>query len=458
MSRKSAFIKKTKRLRKYPDYKDAGVEWLGQVPSHWEVKRLRFVIYPNPTKSEVRNLDEDTPVSFVPMEAIGEQGGIYLDAVKPLIDVLDGYTYFHDGDVIVAKITPCFENGKGALARGLENGIGFGTTELHVLRVKPSTNAQFIFYLTLSDHFRRIGTAAMYGAGGQKRVPEDFIRDLKHPIPDLEEQRSIAAFLDRETAKIDALVEKKQKLIELLKEKRTSLITRAVTKGLDPNVPMKDSGIEWLGTVPKSWKVLAIKHVTAIPITDGPHETPMLFDEGVPFISAEAIKDDKIDFSKMRGFISLKAHKLFSKKYKPKKGDIYLIKSGATTGNVALVDTDKEFNIWSPLAAVRPDRKQADAKFVFYFMKSRPFLQSIELGWSYGTQQNIGMNVIGNIPIALPLPREQKVISEFLDDETAKIDVMMNKIHKGIDRLKEYRTALISAAVTGKIDVRGEVS
>ena len=189
----------------------------------------------------------------------------------------------------------------------------------------------------------------------------------------------------------------------------------------------KPSGVDWLGDIPEHWEALAIKRITRIPVTDGPHETPELLDEGIPFISAEAIKNDKIDFGKMRGFISAEDHARFSRKYRPQRGDIFLIKSGATTGNVAFVDTDEEFNIWSPLAAIRPDRKKALTAFIFFFVKSKNFFQSIELGWSYGTQQNIGMNVIENIPIALPPLLEQCAIAAFLDQETGRIDALDRK-------------------------------
>ena len=250
-----------RRFRVYPEYKNSGVEWLGEIPATWEAKRLRFVVRTGITKREVADLDPETEVSFVPMEAVREYGGIDLDSTKPLADVVDGYTYFCTGDVIVAKITPCFENGKGALATGLCNHVGFGTTELYVLRASFRVEPRFLLYLTLGHHFRRIGTASMYGAGGQKRISEDFIRDFRHPVPGLLEQRAIADFLDRETSKIDALVAKKERLIELLQEKRTALITRAVTRGLDPNVPIKDSGIEWLGETPAHWDEKRVKWV-----------------------------------------------------------------------------------------------------------------------------------------------------------------------------------------------------
>ena len=183
----------------YPAYRPSGVEWLAEVPAHWEVKRLKYAATLNPRVSEIRRLASDTGVSFVPMEAVREYGGLNLSLTKALADVADGYTYFSDGDVLVAKITPCFENGKGSLAEGLLNGIAFGTTELHVLRCRSGLDKRFTFYLTLGNAFRKLGEAEMYGAGGQKRVPESFVADLRHPIPPLPEQCAIAAFLDRET-------------------------------------------------------------------------------------------------------------------------------------------------------------------------------------------------------------------------------------------------------------------
>src|SRR5680860_92808 len=239
----------------YPTYKPSGVPWLGDVPEHWQPIRLRYRARINPSRSELNGTPGDLDVSFVPMEAVHAYGGLTLEQTRPLTEVATGYTYFRDGDVLSAKITPCFENGKGAIAKDLLNGIGFGTTEVHVLRPCPELDHHFLFYVTISHAFRHLGAAEMYGAGGQKRVPADFIRDFQQPVPPTQEQKAIAAFLDRETARIDALIEKKQRQIELLQEKRSALISHAVTKGLGPNAPMKDSGIEWLGDVPKHWAV-----------------------------------------------------------------------------------------------------------------------------------------------------------------------------------------------------------
>ncbi len=240
----------------YPAYKDSGVEWLGRVPEHWYVVRMRYAATLNPPVRRDLLDDPDQEVSFLPMEAIGEDGSLNLEQNRPVADVRNGYSYFEDGDVAFAKVTPCFENGKGALMRGLRCAAGFGTTELTVLRPNLAVaDARYINYIVQGSSFRAFGAGAMTGAGGLKRVPDEFTRNFPVLLPELGEQRVIASTLDRETARIDALIEKKTRFIELLREKRQALITHAVTKGLDPCVKMKDSGVEWLGEVPEHWEV-----------------------------------------------------------------------------------------------------------------------------------------------------------------------------------------------------------
>jgi type I restriction enzyme S subunit len=257
------------RFPSYPKYKPSGVEWLGDAPEHWEVKRGRFAMRVNPPAPRLRALTPEDEVSFVPMEAVGIGGGLNLDQTKLLAEISGGYTEFQDGDVVVAKITPCFENGKAALAEGLVNGAAYGTTELNVLRAGPTLDRRFLFYVAISDTFRKLGESEMYGAGGQKRVPPEFNKDYLTPLPPQAEQQAIAAFLDRETSRIDALVAKKRKLIERLKEKRTALISRAVTRGLPPaaakaaglleNPPLKPSRLDWLGEIPEHWEAVTVR-------------------------------------------------------------------------------------------------------------------------------------------------------------------------------------------------------
>jgi type I restriction enzyme, S subunit len=210
----------------------------------------------------------------------------------------------------------------------------------------------------------------------------------------------------------------------------------------------KPSDVEWLGDIAHHWDVSPIKFLVSTPVTDGPHETPEIFDEGIPFVSAEAVSGGIINFDKIRGHITVEDHKRFSKKYKPKRGDIYLVKSGATTGRVAMVETDVEFNIWSPLAAIRCNPALVDRYFLFFYMQSKEFQTGVELSWSYGTQQNIGMGVIQNLQTPLPAPAEQRAIAAFLDRQTGRLDRLVAKKRELMERLKEKRTALISRTVT----------
>lgn len=207
------------------------------------------------------------------------------------------------------------------------------------------------------------------------------------------------------------------------------------------------SGIDWLGAIPDHWAVAPLKRIVAIPITDGPHETPDFVAEGIPFVSAEAVSGGIVDFSKVRGFISEHDHHRYSQKYLPQRGDIFIVKSGATTGVSAIVETDREFNIWSPLAAVRC-KLGIHSKFLLYYVRSRNFLEAVTLFWSFGTQQNLGMGVLENLQVALPPLSEQAAIAAFLNRETAKIDALVEEQKRMIDLLKEKRQAVISHAVT----------
>lgn len=224
----------TKGLNPDAPMKDSGVEWLGKVPEHWEVKRLRFVAKLNPSKSETAQLYKEREVSFLPMEVIGDDGSLNLENTRSIVDVKAGYTYFREGDITIAKITPCFENGKGAIMRGLLGGIGFGTTELIVARpIISASTRNYLYWLFITTPFRKLGEASMYGAGGQKRVPDDFVRNFTIGLPPIVEQQVIATFLDNQTAKLDTLTTQVQRAINLLQERRSALITAAVTGQID---------------------------------------------------------------------------------------------------------------------------------------------------------------------------------------------------------------------------------
>ena len=217
---------------------------------------------------------------------------------------------------------------------------------------------------------------------------------------------------------------------------------------------VKDSGVEWIGEIPADWNIGKTLYALSMPITDGPHETPELFDEGIPFVSAEAVScgNGHIDFEHIRGFISQDFYEECCKKYIPEMHDIYMIKSGATTGKVAIVETQKLFTIWSPLAVFRTNPKKCFYEYLYYFIQSDAYQKQIENKWTYGTQQNIGMRTLEKLMICFPSIDQQINIADYLDIKCSKIDEIIEKQQVIIEKLKEYKLSIITEAVTSGIN------
>ncbi|MDK1361350.1 restriction endonuclease subunit S [Arthrobacter sp. zg-Y1219] len=426
--------------RPYPVYKDSGIEWAPRIPSDWEIARIKTRVSLVTEKAA----EKTNPVALEHIESgsgriLQTDGTFDADGIK-----------FRRGDVLFGKLRPYLA--KSWLADNQGEAVG----DFLVLRPHSGVYARFLHYITLGPEFIQTVNGSTFGSK-MPRASWNFIGNMPCPFPDLDTQQRVTVFLDRETSRLDMLIRKQKQLIELLAEKRQAIITQAVTKGLDFAAPTKPSGVSWIGDVPQHWDVVALKHVLQIPITDGPHETPEFLDEGVPFVSAEAVSGGIINFSKIRGYISESDNEKYSRKYSPQRGDIYMVKSGATTGVTALVETDKKFNIWSPLAAIRCGNSVLP-EYLLSFLRSRVFFDSVALHWSFGTQQNIGMGVLGDLPVAIPPLEEQRQIVETLAYQFSEIDRLDDRCTRSVALLKERRSALISAAVTGKIDVRGEAA
>lgn len=232
--KKQAVISKavTKGLDDNVPMKDSGVEWIGKIPEHWSLERLKYYIDLNPTKEN--SLCDKDLVTFLPMEMIHEDGSIDKENAKKIKNIDSRFTHFKEGDVLLAKITPCFENGKSAIASDLYNGYGFGTTELHVLRAKKNKMInKFLYYIIRSNQFLKLGESRMTGAAGQKRISSGFVNNYVTGIPPLSEQRKIASFLDAQMENIDKLQNNIKEQISNLKEYRKTLITKAVTGKID---------------------------------------------------------------------------------------------------------------------------------------------------------------------------------------------------------------------------------
>jgi type I restriction enzyme, S subunit len=449
-------------LPAYPHYKSSGVEWLGDVPEHWKVKRGRFVMHVNPSTPRLRELKPEDDVSFVPMESVGVDGGLTLDQTRALADVSNGYTAFQDGDVVVAKITPCFENGKAALANDLRNGVAYGTTELHVLRAGHSLNNKFLFYVAVSDTFRKLGESEMYGAGGQKRVPPDFCNNFRTALPPPEEQQIIVAFLDAETGRMDRLIQKKRRLIERLKEKRKALISRTITRGLPPSVaravgipdnpPLVDSGFLSIGHVPSHWKVLPFRRVTLrVDVGIAEAATHAYADEGVPLVRSTNIKSQAVDMSDLLFVEEEFAARLRSKALRA--GDIVTTRTGVNLGVSAVIPPNLDLAQCFTLL-ISTLSSDCDPRFYNAFINADPGVTYFAMASLGAGQHNISVPILKDMPTVRPPLAEQRLIVSYIEKETAKLDALVERVEAAIDRLQEYRTALITAAVTGKIDVR----
>ena len=220
---------------------------------------------------------------------------------------------------------------------------------------------------------------------------------------------------------------------------------------MKPYTKYKPTGIEWIGNIPEHWDRIKLKLAVSTKICDGPHETPEWTLEGIPFLSAESIKGNKLDFNYKRGYISKEQHEIYCQKSKVIKGDILFCKSGSTTGKSALVDFDDDFGIWSPLAIIRTNNRVFNT-YMFQFIQSIPFRLQVETAWTFGTQPNIGMGALENLWIALPSLPEQTHIANFLDRKTAELDTLIANKKSLIELLKEERTAIINHAITKGIN------
>jgi type I restriction enzyme S subunit len=411
-------------------------------PSRWPTKRLRFVTRRGLSDEQRRLLLQAREVIFLPMEAIGERGELDLSTVRDIEDLRSGYTQFFDGDVLIAKITPCFENGKGALVSGMLSGVGFGTTELHVLSPASDFDGRFLYFITASPPFRRLGEASMTGAAGQKRVPESFVRDFRIPVPPLPQQRAIADYLDRETARLDALVAAKDWVLGLLAEKRRALITRVVTQGLDPHAPLRHSGTHWLGEIPANWEMRRAAGLFRERDERGEPDLPLLEVSINAGVVLREFSDEKIE-STAADFNTYKV---------ARRGDIVFNKMRMWQGAVGIAPQDglvsPDYVVAAPTGKLSP--QYAGLLFRIGAFSAECARRSHGIVWD---RLRLYWEGFREIDLPLPSPDEQVDIVTHLAEDTAKLDALLFSTERSITLLNERRGALIAAAVTGQIDV-----
>lgn len=423
-----------RRFKPYPAYKDSGVEWLGEIPAYWEVSRLKFMLAA-PLKygaNEAAELDDTNLPRYVRITDIDESDGLRHETFKSLpVEVADEYL-LRKGDLLFARSGATA--GKTFLYRRSWGVCAYAGYLIRARLDLRTACPEFVRYFTASSSYWQWLSATFIQATIQN-VSADKYASLLVPQPPLEVQNAIAGFLDRETARIDGLVAKKQLLIELLQEQRTALITRAVTKGFDPNVPMKDSGVEWLGEIPAHWEVKPLKRLFAnldsrrVPLSGEERAT---MTKEYPYYGASGVIDQ------VEGY-------LFDEPL------ILVAEDGANLYSrstpLAFVATGKYW-VNNHAHILRP----VDGKVDYW----AHVLGSVVFDpWISGSAQpKLTSDNLGSISLPVPPASVREEILQFVRQHAAQIDLLVAKVRDAINRLNELRAALISAAVTGKIDVR----
>ncbi len=441
------------RFRRYPDYKESGVDWLREVPAHWEMKRLKAI-----AAVQLSNVDKHSEEGQVPVKLCNYVDVYYNDFITAELDFMNATATpdqarrfrLRVGDVLITKDSESWTD--IAVPAVVAEDLADVLCGYHLAHIRPAPGLDGRF---LARQFAAIGARDQFhvAANGITRfgLGGDAIRGSLFAVPPMDEQRAIAAFLDRETAKIDALVERKERLIELLQEKRTALITRAVTRGLDPNVLMKDSGVEWLGWIPTHWEVCHLRRVVS-KFVDYRGKTPEKSVSGVPLVTARNIKNQSIDFSLSEEFIPEELYPRWMVRGRPERGDV-VITTEAPLGETAQV-VDTGIALAQRVILLKVDATKIINDYLKYHFAADSGRMELRTRATGSTALGIKASHLKSSLIPVPLMCEQDEISRTVRSESEEVDVLIAKVREAIDQLREFRAALISAAVTGKIDVR----
>ncbi len=428
----------------YSEYKDSGVEWLGEVPKHWDVKRIKnLATYNDEALDESTNPDFE--MEYVDISSVNLVEGITSTEMTSFEKAPSrARRKVKDGDTIVSTVRT-YLKAIAAIKIPPENLIV--STGFAVIRPKPEIDSGYLGYLLQAEGF--VGDVVANSVGvSYPAINASVLAALPAVQPDIEEQQTIARFLDHKTAQIDALIAKKEALLEKLAEKRTALISHAVTKGLNPQAKMKDSGVEWLGQVPEHWEVKSIKYLTKIlrgKFTHRPRNDPRFYDGEYPFIQTGDIANASkyiSTFSQTLNEDGLKVSKEFP-------AGTLVMTIAANIGDMAILD----FNACFPDSIVGfVPKENVNLDFLYYtFVAMKQKLMSTAV---LNTQLNLNIDRISSQFAALPPFEEQVKIDGYLESGLKKLGDQEVYIEKAIEKLKEYRSALITQAVTGKIDVR----
>ena len=445
---------------RYPKYKDSGVEWLGQVPEHWEVDRFKTSVQTCRNGiwgGEAQENEDDVPcVRVADFNRQRLRVVLHNPTIRNVTASERDGRLLSRGDLLLEKSGGGELQPVGCVVLYEDNSEAICSNFVARMQLAEGMVPSFWRYLHAAAYTVRLNTRSIKQTSGIQNLDQQQYLDERAAFPPSVEQSAIATFLDRETAKIDALIAEQQRLIELLQEKRQAVISHAVTKGLNPDAPMKDSGIEWLGEVPEHWGVTKVKFVTAM-TADCPHETPEYSDDGEYLVIRTAdVTEGRLNESQMYR-VSEAQYQRRVRRASLDAGDVVYTREGERWGLAATVPTSDRFCLGQRMFQLRA-HEEFCGQFLMWHLSARCVYAQAEVDTIGATAPHVNLSSIINFAIVNPPLHEQHDVSKFLETTTGQMDGLVATAERTITLLQERRSTLISAAVTGQIDVRNYAS
>ena len=427
--------------------KDSGIEWIGEIPEGWEVTRLKYLADFEPT-CDTSYLTDESKITYTPMECVKNGGFENRSALYG--NLSHTLTPFQNGDIAMAKVTPCFENGNIAIMNNLFSGFGLGSSELFIFRPK-SISTRYFFYWLQNKAFVARACSTMTGTGGLKRISPSFIRNCPVHYPSTDEQTKISDYLDAKCSEIDVMLSKNRSSIEEYKKLKQAVITQAVTKGVRGEREMKDSGNLWFGQIPTDWKLSRVglhfsiilgKMLCNAPLNDTYTLEPYYCAADVHFDGVADGERKKMWFSPVEKDL-----------YRVLVGDLLVVEGGAGAGGSAIVEKqDSDTYVQNSIMIVR-SKGNADNRYLRYLLEFLVKQGYIDVVCNKATIPHFTKDKLSCVPFCLCPTGEQKEIADYLDAKCAEIDRLIAKKEQLVKELEGYKKSLIYEVVTGKREV-----
>ncbi|MBF8962149.1 restriction endonuclease subunit S [Pontibacter sp. FD36] len=442
-------------MKRYDSYKDSGVEWIGEVPEHWGQQKLKYVARVQPSNVDKKSYDNEQPTLLCNYVDVYKNEFIVADMnFMEATATPDEIKKFRvdEGDVLVTKDSESADD--IAVPAYVKESLEGVTCGYHLTQIKPDKKNLLGGYLFRLLQTPRYNNQFKVFANGVTRYGLSiyYFENAVIPLPSVDEQKVIANFLDDKTFQIDILIQKKQQMIALLEEEKTAVINEVVTKGLNPDVPMKESGIEWLGVVPAHWEVKKLKYLVKDRLMYGANESAELEDRSLPrYIRITDFGNN----GRLREETFKSLPQEVAENYLLSESDILFARSGATVGKTFQFKGFEGIACFAGyLIKAKPDTDKILSDLLYFYTKSAAYEAWKDSIFIQATIQNIGADKYNQLMVPVPPMTEQDEIVSFITKLNNNTERLNTRIQQEIDLLQEYRTALISEAVTGKIDVR----